>query len=657
MTCLCAYSGIVKSKKDCPSPGPRPNAGCKIVVEDCCQTWDCGNGSGGCKDTNGVDHYLGEEWRDLLDPCVHYLCTGEGIQVQVTDCPDPIVQPGCYPEEKEDVCCQTWNCPTCPEVNMTSCPKRVDYCASDEDCDEDHRCCQENCGKRCFRLCMDEDGVMHYEGEVWQDPNDPCTTLYCRSHGIDKISIYCRPGAPPHPTCILVSDGNCCWIWQCSSCVEDGETHEEGSQWSDPEDPCIMFTCTRGNIETHPIFCSRVPPPHPNCVLTKEDGECCPVWSCPSCTDDKGDSHIEGSTWINPYNPCEICFCINGTITKEPIVCLAYSPSSHCRQVNDSGCCPTWKCPNCVDEYGEEHYLGEEWSDPQDPCVHLRCTEDGIKFLPVECDLPPHPTCYPVLKDGDCCLTWRCPGICPPIQQLNVQCFRFQNDCRTDKDCKEEEYCCPVVCGVGCVRFCIDASGVRHDVGETWQDPEDPCTTFSCLPNGSIHNTTKICSAGNRPHYGCKLVEDGQCCWVWDCLNSTCPDPNSFGRNCLQYYDQCQSDLDCKSGMQCCLVAGCGKECMSGNDDRCPDTTGIVTPCVVTEEDCSTDEDCEGILRCCPYGCSKKCLVPGSECPTHCPPIHMPVCGSDGKVYSSECKLKQWSCRTPYLKKVKDEYC
>jgi serine protease inhibitor len=42
-----------------------------------------------------------------------------------------------------------------------------------------------------------------------------------------------------------------------------------------------------------------------------------------------------------------------------------------------------------------------------------------------------------------------------------------------------------------------------------------------------------------------------------------CPDPNSFERACVDYVDQCQTDSDClEDGKICCLVAGCGKECM-----------------------------------------------------------------------------------------------
>ncbi|KAG7176785.1 Mucin-19-like 3 [Homarus americanus] len=376
--------------------------------------------------------------------------------------------------------------------------------------------------------------------------------------------------------------------------------------------------CTYSGIVKSKKDCpSPGPRPNAGCEIVVED--CCQTWDCgKDCKDQNGVHHNVGDTWVDPRDPCMTCLCTYSGIVKSKKDCPSPGPrpNAGCKIVVED-CCQKWDCgKDCKDQNGVHHNVGDTWVDPRDPCMTCLCTYSGIVKSKKDCPSPgPRPNAGCEIVIEDCCQKWDC-----------------------GKDCK-------------------DQNGVHHNVGDTWVDPRDPCMTCLCTYSGIVKSKKDCPSPGPRPNAGCEIVIE-DCCQKWDCgKNSTCPDPNSFERYCKQYYDQCQSDLDCKSGMQCCLVAGCGKECMSGNGERCPDTTGIVTPCVVTEEDCSTDEDCEGILRCCPYGCSKRCLVPGSECPAHCPPIHKPVCGSDGKVYSSECDLKQRSCRTPYLKKVKDEYC
>mmetsp|Transcript_8810 Transcript_8810/g.16014 ORF Transcript_8810/g.16014 Transcript_8810/m.16014 type:complete len:243 (+) Transcript_8810:477-1205(+) len=56
---------------------------------------------------------------------------------------------------------------------------------------------------------------------------------------------------------------------------------------------------------------------------------------------------------------------------------------------------------------------------------------------------------------------------------------------------------------------------------------------------------------------GCRMKR--YCCPL---KTPECPPPESFNRECLQYVDQCMSDIDCSRSKMCCLVSGCGKECM-----------------------------------------------------------------------------------------------
>ncbi|KAK4296806.1 hypothetical protein Pmani_030726 [Petrolisthes manimaculis] len=44
-----------------------------------------------------------------------------------------------------------------------------------------------------------------------------------------------------------------------------------------------------------------------------------------------------------------------------------------------------------------------------------------------------------------------------------------------------------------------------------------------------------------------------------------CPHPESFGYQCFSFQHQCTDDSDCtEGGLKCCLVAGCGRECVEG---------------------------------------------------------------------------------------------
>ena len=67
----------------------------------------------------------------------------------------------------------------------------------------------------------------------------------------------------------------------------------------------------------------------------------------------------------------------------------------------------------------------------------------------------------------------------------------------------------------------------------------------------------------------------------------------------------------------------------------------------------SSDDPC--LLLKCPF--HGVCRVdendnPVCECITDCPDIDEPVCGSDGKSYSSECVLKSQACQTKTVVQV-----
>jgi hypothetical protein len=115
-----------------------------------------------------------------------------------------------------------------------------------------------------------------------------------------------------------------------------------------------------------------------------------------------------------------------------------------------------------------------------------------------------------------------------------------------------------------------------------------PCTEdVDCVPNGwcrptqyddplcvSFQDVGAICGGLVAPWMLEKCWPGLECepenptsdapgiCTISDGSEGECPDPNSFDRVCVWYFDQCEDDSQCENDKICCLVAGCGKECM-----------------------------------------------------------------------------------------------
>eukprot|EP00978_Attheya_sp_CCMP212_P022259 scaffold66137_cov65-Attheya_sp.AAC.4 len=95
-----------------------------------------------------------------------------------------------------------------------------------------------------------------------------------------------------------------------------------------------------------------------------------------------------------------------------------------------------------------------------------------------------------------------------------------------------------------------------------------------------------------------------------------CPAPDSFNRVCIQNYDQCASDNECSDSKVCCLVAGCGKECMNPtppppNPPKCPAPDSFNIVCIQNYDQCASDSECSDSKMCCLVaGCGKECMDP-----------------------------------------------
>ncbi|XP_071516747.1 uncharacterized protein [Panulirus ornatus] len=454
-----------------------------------------------CVNSRGIIHEQNSEWLESL--CSWCRCEDGHIRCEEVE---PVCPPAPHPDctEVPADCCSTWIC-----HNLTT--QTIPY------------------GRSAYslqlRTCQDDEDIHREVGETWTDWQDPCIIFLCTKSGIKKQPGRLCPsvGPLPHVGCRAVVE-DCCHKWDCTECVdEEGVHHAVGETWVDPRDPCIRYLCTQDGIEEQPgRYCPPVGPrPHVGCKKIEED--CCQTWHCASCVDEQGFYRKVGEEWYDPLNPCIHNHCTrDDIIERSRRVCPGLLPRPHppCELIVDN-CCQRWQCPGCIDDVGSHHNVGEEWTDPTHPCTHYRCLQVGIEKTEVFCpplDPRPHRSCQLVTEN--CCHTWSCTR-------------------------------------------CVDEQGKEREAGEEWLDPTDACKDHMCTDEG-IQTTEIACRPALPPGPDCYLQKKpGKCCPVWNCPEE-CPDPSSLSRDCVGlHHDQCQRDEECPAGDQCCLVAGCGKQCIT----------------------------------------------------------------------------------------------
>lgn len=510
---------------------------------------------------------------------------------------------------------------------------------------KDHKCVKQS-------YCIEPNGIIHKNGSEWFI--NPCVLCHCEGGYI--VCNQVRPKCPPRPydECFAIrpAQGECCNRWDCSilksMCVDAyGVVRREREQWTGRDDPCLLYMCKPGGMilsayRRCPPSNARIPP---GCELQERPNECCPALHCPECEDKNGITYAAGDTWKDPEDPCFTYYCLpGGSIQRTRKICPhLYRRSRDNCVLQQEDCCPKWICGGCIDRKGKVHAPGTTWTEPDEPCIIYECSDRGIT-LTSRIDCPPlgrkpEQSCYQILKN--CCHEWKCPGDkthCTDKQGVKREageewidpvnpCFHYRctedfeivktvRDCprpqpRPNKSCwLAVDQCCPVW---RCP--CVDEAGVAKVVGDVWSHPTNECLSLECTSDGVQEIPVRCPKIPPRPGYNCVLeLED--CCNVWRCPGD-CPDPFSFDRRCFQYFDQCYSDRQCGSRMKCCLVAGCGKECMHvfplTKPGQCPVIHYIVAPqCnpYITRDQCSLDQHCPGHQKCCQMECSKRCVNP-----------------------------------------------
>ncbi|XP_053649311.2 kielin/chordin-like protein isoform X1 [Cherax quadricarinatus] len=651
-TRVCTMTGIQTTRESCQLvPAPHNTCVKHILPNKCCPVWRCR----GCIDYSGSFHEIGEEWR-TENPCFLFKCTEDGITLNRLQCQD--IHPpraDCSKYTPVGECCPKWNCSGCvDEVGINRSLYEVwkrdscttNFCTrngiqtSEEVCElgpAPHPSCQKNisegdcCPQWNCRGCFDNTGNYHEIGHEW-NTHYPCLKLVCEQAGITMKLTNCTDLNPPHPNCRkYIPEGECCPVWNCSGCVQDGAYHPLHHIWK--SDPCTTLTCTNTGIQVTKENCTLGPSPGPSCRKYIKNGDCCPKWNCSGCTDKFGKYYELHQKWST--NECIAHECTLKGIRTTVVTCIEkphpncielpplpgaccskWNCGQDCRLVKCGGapgpdcnattpplaCCPIWKCRGCFDDLGKYHLLGSEWKN--DNCNTSICTELGIKISEEVCSktLPPHPSCSEYTPEEECCSKWNCSG-------------------------------------------CVD-SGVLHQVGDEWK--VDPCVTHVCTKSG-ILKRKKICYLGSAPDKSCRqYTAPEECCPRWECSN--CLDEQSVRRmegdtwhDPLNLCKQCS----CIDGSVTCVLPDCAspppwlcdpphvneKCCPNSCDPQtgkiCKDEEGILRvegeswkdpkdPCI----NCSCDG---GTVKCTNLVCapppSWQCVppkLPGQCCPNYC---------------------------------------
>ncbi|XP_037793538.1 kielin/chordin-like protein [Penaeus monodon] len=193
------------------------------------------------------------------------------------------------------------------------------------------------------------------------------------------------------------------------------------------------------------------------------------------------------------------------------------------RECKSKPCCRS-ENTYCLDEHGAVHKDGDEWYDAS-KCELNKCQKGDVKTRTsrMPCPAPSVESGHCRRLGKGCCPYYDCgPEFkCPASDQFEIVCIQYNDQCNNDTDCAENQQCCLVGgCGKECFSLCKDTSGNFHGVLETWQDPDDPCLTHTCLRDGTIASASLACLACPTNPGSCNLARpEGDCCPRWNCSN------------------------------------------------------------------------------------------------------------------------------------------
>ncbi|XP_014213427.1 BMP-binding endothelial regulator protein [Copidosoma floridanum] len=309
------------------------------------------------------------------------------------------------------------------------------------------------------------------EGEdftVDKIPNTKCFNCICKNGFVECLKHQC----PSIEGCYMLLErrkDDCCK--KCKGCVKNNVHRASGTEWTEPSDPCKIFTCNAGVITESSLQC-YAPCANP---IPPAPGQCCPT--CAGCFVN-GQKVTEERSVMTAEDPCVTCKCNNGRLTCMKKAC----PVFHCplsKIVHQPGEC----CPRCL---GDGNYM----SPPRGACMlGARLHNSGSQFQLDKCT---HCSCNAGYVS---CAKETCPVL----------------ECNSEYQIKPKDRCCPMCPLVEESRASCTYAGKTYGDGETWK--LDPCKSCACK-QGKVRCAMSMCPPLNTPCPPNSRLElpEGQCC-------------------------------------------------------------------------------------------------------------------------------------------------
>ncbi|KAG6461849.1 hypothetical protein O3G_MSEX012891 [Manduca sexta] len=581
--------------QDLVSPPPRPG--------QCCPEYHCApKKQEHCEEAKKIVCGFGQvlKQKTLPNGCKTYACeckpaseceqipSESEVEIMEPGMERLIDNSGCCP--RVDFICRVETCPkppTCPKFHNLKTANVSGKCCPEYSCELPKDKCVvtlewESASKGGEKARKTPEVVLKDTEAVWAD--GPCRSCRCEAAGAGA-------GAGPAPRCAvtecepIVSSEQfvlepravpfaCCPVPQYVACRDRDNVYKVGENWTSPTNPCEKYQCVQaddGKLEkvTTVQHCDDdCQPGWKYFPADAASGECCGKCRPVACVVDGVERPI-GEKWTSS-DFCANFTCVNleGTLqVQSSNETCAEMPSTLKKQFVvetekvEGKCCPKFEPVAC--KFGDKVYkVGENWTDPTDPCEMYSCAraEDGkLERLTTRqhCDT----TCqlgwkYEAAdpKSGECC--GRCKPVACVFQGLerpvgdvwvsadfctNYTCADINGTLQvesSDETCpevseavrkqfvlKEEKVpgkCCPIEEVVAC-----RVGDKIYQENQTWPS-SNPCVNVSCSrdADGKLAHTESVqaCDKSCRRGWSYRAPAPAQCCGR--CVQSACVLPD-----------------------------------------------------------------------------------------------------------------------------------